>query len=237
MTIPVLLVHGFASSFDMNWRRTGWVDLLGDAGREVLGVDLLGHGDAPRPHQPAAYADLGARVREAVPQGPIDAVGFSLGATVLLRLAAAHPGLIRRLVAGGVGEQSLVERDSESLARIVEKGSAAVSGQSDSDSVSETHELGRAFTQFADAADNDRLALAACLRRPPAEPLRDLLGRIDAEVLVVTGDKDFVGDPQVLASMIPRGTAKKLRGIDHFGTPQAFSFLDAGLAFLEAGRP
>ncbi len=40
----MLLVHGFASSFERNWREPGWVDLLAESGREVIGVDLPGHG-------------------------------------------------------------------------------------------------------------------------------------------------------------------------------------------------
>ena len=58
---PVLLLHGFAASADRTWRDNGWVDLLGDLGRDVLAVDLLGHGDADKPHDPAASADLEAR--------------------------------------------------------------------------------------------------------------------------------------------------------------------------------
>ncbi|HEU4841145.1 MAG TPA: alpha/beta fold hydrolase [Ilumatobacteraceae bacterium] len=49
---PVLLVHGWGGSFDATWRRSGFTELLADAGREVIGVDLLGHGDAPKPHDP-----------------------------------------------------------------------------------------------------------------------------------------------------------------------------------------
>jgi pimeloyl-ACP methyl ester carboxylesterase len=30
---PVLLVHGFASSADHNWRQPGWLDLLADVGQ------------------------------------------------------------------------------------------------------------------------------------------------------------------------------------------------------------
>src|SRR5260370_26842131 len=41
---PVLLVHGFASSAEHNWRRPGWLDLLADLGRETIAVDLPGHG-------------------------------------------------------------------------------------------------------------------------------------------------------------------------------------------------
>ena len=54
--VPVVLVHGFASSFERNWREPGWVDLLEEEGRSVIGVDLLGHGQAAKPADPAAYA-------------------------------------------------------------------------------------------------------------------------------------------------------------------------------------
>ena len=44
---PVLLVHGWGGSFEATWRRSGFTELLADAGRPVIGVDLLGHGEAP----------------------------------------------------------------------------------------------------------------------------------------------------------------------------------------------
>src|SRR5207245_4293463 len=90
---PVLLVHGFASSFERNWREPGWVDLLSDAGREVIGADLLGHGTAAKPHDPAAYVHLESDLATLLPsEGPVDAIGFSLGARLLLRVAATRPG-------------------------------------------------------------------------------------------------------------------------------------------------
>src|ERR1700730_1281794 len=97
-TEPVVLVHGFASSFERNWREPGWADLLADAGREGIGLDLLGHGTAAKPHDPAAYADLEASVSAALPHDRIvDAVGFSLGAQLLLAVAAAQPERFGRL--------------------------------------------------------------------------------------------------------------------------------------------
>ena len=47
MTEPptsIVLLHGFASTFDHNWRQTGWVDILADFGCEVPEIDLPGHG-------------------------------------------------------------------------------------------------------------------------------------------------------------------------------------------------
>ena len=69
MTTPVVLVHGWGGSFESTWQRSGFTELLRDASRPVIGVDLLGHGTAPKPHDPEAYADLGARVLDAMPSG------------------------------------------------------------------------------------------------------------------------------------------------------------------------
>ena len=58
----VALVHGFATSSARTWGDNGWLDLLADGGRTTLPIDLLGHGTADKPHDPAAYdADGGAR--------------------------------------------------------------------------------------------------------------------------------------------------------------------------------
>jgi pimeloyl-ACP methyl ester carboxylesterase len=97
---PILLVHGFASSFDLNWTRNGWPDLLHDAKRTVLSVDLLGHGTAEKPHRPEAYAELENSILQALPNDDsvVDAVGFSLGAVTLVRAAAKAPHRFGRLV-------------------------------------------------------------------------------------------------------------------------------------------
>jgi pimeloyl-ACP methyl ester carboxylesterase len=101
---PVLLVHGFASSAEHNWRHPGWLDLLADCGRETIAIDLPGHGTAPKPADPAdpadpaRYQEVEAHVAAAVEgREPLDAIGFSAGAHVLLRLAADQPGRFRRL--------------------------------------------------------------------------------------------------------------------------------------------
>src|SRR5215470_5541184 len=101
---PVVMVHGWGGSFATTWQAPGWEALLQDAGRTVIGVDLLGHGTAPKPHDPEAYADLTERIVEALPpDGTIDAVGFSLGAATLLELATRRPARFNRLVVSGVG--------------------------------------------------------------------------------------------------------------------------------------
>jgi pimeloyl-ACP methyl ester carboxylesterase len=219
---PVVLVHGMASSFDLNWRRTGLADLLADAGREVVPVDLLGHGSAPAPHDPAAYADLTARVVEVLPDGPVDAVGFSLGAHVLLEAARDEPGRFGRLVLGGVGDTLLGPQDREPLARALEAGDPGAPGI-----------LGL-FVRLAEGSGTDPLALAALLRRPTAPLTTADLARVACPVLLVLGDRDHAWPADRLAAAFPDARIRALKGVDHFATPTDFGFLDATLEFLGA---
>jgi pimeloyl-ACP methyl ester carboxylesterase len=222
-TAPVLLVHGFASSFERNWREPGWVDLLADAGRTPIEVDLLGHGNAPKPHDPAAYADLEAGVADALPaDGEVDAIGFSLGARVLLGLASRMPERFGRLVAGGVGTNLLQAGDHEPVARAIE-------GLEEP-----THPLAQAFARFAQTPGNDAKALAAVMRRPEAPLTAEQLGRVTCPVLVVIGDKDFAGPAEPLVELLPDAKLTVLRGVDHLGTPGDFGFIDAALGFIDA---
>ena len=41
---PIVLVHGFASTKEVNWVQPGWVATLTRAGRRVIALDNRGHG-------------------------------------------------------------------------------------------------------------------------------------------------------------------------------------------------
>jgi pimeloyl-ACP methyl ester carboxylesterase len=222
---PVVLVHGWGGSFQTTWRQSGFTELLADADREVIGVDLLGHGEAPKPHDPAAYADMTTRIVDVLPDGPVDIVGFSLGAITTLRLATRRPELFNRIVLSGVG-RNLFERDVERGKRIL----AGVEGTGDPDD-----NEARLFGQYATQPGNDREALAAVMKRPDegvftAEELKV----VECPVLVVIGDRDFAGPADQLAEALPDAKLVVLRNTDHFATPESFGFIDAVLEFLEA---
>ena len=220
---PVLLVHGFASSFERNWREPGWVDVLQEEGHTVLGVDLLGHGAAPKPTDPDAYRDLDRCIEQVLPEdGRVDAVGFSLGGQLLLRVAARAPHRFRRLAVGGVGDNIFRSSGSEQAARAIETGQA---GESD-------HESAGAFARFAQAPGNDPAALSACMRRPHEPVTEAELAGVTVPVLVVLGDRDFVGPADQLMAALPDARLVRLAGADHFGTPKDFRFLDAVVEFL-----
>lgn len=222
---PVLLVHGFATSAARTWGDNGWIDLLRDVGREVITPDLLGHGDAPKPHDPTAYADLEQHVAAALPDRPVDAVGFSLGARIVLTLAAAEPDRFARIVVAGVGANLFRADDSSSLI------AAAVDGASVSDDP-----VTQYFAGLARQPGVDRAALSACMRSPRPPLDAGVLAKVTCPVLVVLGDRDFAGPADPLVEALPDARFTPLRGVDHFATPKDFGCIDAALDFLDA-RP
>ncbi len=221
---PVVLIHGFATSAARTWGDNGWLDLLADGGRDATALDLLGHGTAPRPTDPAAYERLELDLLERLPDEPVDAIGFSLGARTLLALAGEHPERFHSLVVAGVGQNLF--RDGEGRGEGI---AAAIEGAPTDDPTM------RYFATLAEAPDQDPAALAALMRRPSAMPITDEgLARIACPVLVVLGDKDFAGPADPLMEKLPNARLVTLRNVDHFATPKDFGFIDAALDFLGA---
>jgi len=94
----LVLVHGTQGSGETHWAHL--VHAFTDE-RTVIRPDLSGSGkttDGGGELTVEGLADQVAAVARAAADGPVDVVGFSLGAVVAAATAALHPGLIRRLV-------------------------------------------------------------------------------------------------------------------------------------------
>lgn len=221
---PVVLIHGFATSAERTWREPGWLDLISEAGRPVIAVDLLGHGNAPKPHDPSEYERLEEAVLAELPEQPVDAIGFSMGARVLLMLASTHPERFRRIVLAGIGKNVFAREGGDAIARAVE-------GDFDPDNMVLAH-----FNSLGNTPDNDPAALAAFMRRESPPLTRQDLARVTAPALVVVGEQDFVMPADELVEALPNARFLLLPRVDHFGTPKDFTFIDEALGFIEA-RP
>ena len=201
-----------------------------DGGKQVIGVDLLGHGDAPKPHEPEAYADMTERIVDALPPEPIAAIGFSLGALTLLRTAIRHPERFERLVLAGIG-RNVFDRDHSGSTAIADGLRALIDG-ADPASLDQTARL---FAQYAQQPGNDLEALLAVMERPAGFEIDTAgLAAVTCPVLVVVGENDFVHPGDELAAAFPDGRLITLPRTDHFATTESFGFFDAALEFVDA---
>jgi len=219
---PILLVHGLASSFEHNWQATGWVDILADQGRTVIGVDLPGHG-ANCAQDPAGISPAAAVLAAIGDRAQVDAVGFSAGGHALLAAAASAPRRFGKIALLGVGDRPARADGGADTARMV----AGLEADAEPDD-----QVARVIWRLAATAGNDRRAVAGYLRAPhPALPLAGLAA-IDAPVLVVLGDRDFAGPADQLLAALPNARLVTLRGVDHFGTPSDYGCIGAVTGFL-----
>ena len=91
---PILLIHGFASNFEVNWVGTGWVSALLRAGCRVIALDNRGHGQSEKIYDPAAYAasEMAKDARRLLDHLGIEqaaVMGYSMGARITAFLAMA----------------------------------------------------------------------------------------------------------------------------------------------------
>lgn len=220
---PILFLHGLATTSARTWGDNGWFDLVREAERDFLPIDLPGHGVEYKTTSDFD-GNLANYVSRAIPFPVVDGVGFSLGARVLLEIACTNPNQFRKLVLAGVGD-SLFEPDLKRGARI----SDALSGAEDFEDPES-----RYFHQLAEHSDIDGTYIARYLKNQESMMNPDSLARINIPILVVLGENDFAGPATKLVNILQNATLVTLKGVDHFATPKDFHFLESALEFLDA---
>jgi pimeloyl-ACP methyl ester carboxylesterase len=94
---PLLLLHGGLGQIEMfgpNLARLA-------QSRQVIGVDLQGHGRTALGERKISLVDIGndmAGVLKKLDYDKVDVLGYSMGGGVAFQLAVQHPQLVRRLV-------------------------------------------------------------------------------------------------------------------------------------------
>ena len=247
---PLLLLHGFSG------RGTAWAAHAAAFARSfrVITVDLPGHGRSGtavpgRMTIERTADDLAAILRQA-DAVPAHVLGYSLGARVALRLAVAHPDVVRRLVlespsAGLATEEERATRRAadDDLATLIERdGIDDFVAEWERRPVFASHASlpsRRAARYRAMRLANRPDGLAASLRgagQGSMEPLFDRLAAVSAPTLVIAGALDDRGRPraQQVGDGIP---GARLEIVDHAGhTPheeQPRVFRRLALGFLQ----
>jgi pimeloyl-ACP methyl ester carboxylesterase len=209
---PIVLVHGFASSKNVNWVYPTWVSELKKDGRRVIALDHRGHGESTKLYDPEDYhigtmaGDVRALLAHLeIPQA--DMMGYSMGSRITAFLAHSQPALIRSAILGGLG-MGLISGGGpgENVALALEADSL--------DDV--TDPVGRTFRAFADQTRSDRRALAACLRGSRRLMSRDDAAAIAVPVLIAVGTTDEIaGSAHDLQQVIANSEVLDIPNRDH----------------------
>ena len=209
---PILLVHGFASTKNVNWVYPTWVSELRKSGRRVIALDNRGHGESEKLYDPAQYSiplmasDVIA-LMDHLSIARADIMGYSLGSRMTAWLSLTEPQRLRSAILGGIGI-AMIEGGGpgENVARALEAPSL--------DAVSDP--VGRTFRAFADQTRSDRRALAACLRGSREVMSREQVSAISVPVLIAAGTADEVaGSTQALGELIPGSEVLDIPNRDH----------------------
>jgi pimeloyl-ACP methyl ester carboxylesterase len=209
---PIILVHGFASSKNVNWVYPAWVSELKKDGRRVIALDLRGHGDSSKLYGPEEYsieimADDTLRLMDHLKIDRADMMGYSMGGRITAYLARYQPARLRSAILGGIGI-GLIQGGGpgENVAEALEAPSL--------DDVTDL--VGRTFRAFADQTRSDRLALAACLRGSRRLMTREEAASIAVPVLIAVGTTDEIaGSAGALGKIIPGSEVLNIPNRDH----------------------
>ena len=248
---PVLLVHGWGACA-YTFRYT--LQALAHGGRRALSFDLRGHGLSDKPlgrgsYTTAALLDDVLSLMETLELSSADFVGHSLGGSIVMHFALAHPARVRRIVLTGPVGLSWIPlhriarlwapRFTERFARYLpprwftalllraaygEPGRVSDEIIDEYWATSQFPEYYRAVRSLVEEFDWAPLA--------PAE-----LNGIHSETLVMLGTADrLIRDADGLARSLPRATVTSIEGAGHLGIEECAAEFNAMLTrFLSTG--
>lgn len=231
---PILLIHGFASSKNVNWVYPLWVSTLTKAGYRVIALDNRGHGESTKLYDPEQYS-IGAMAGDAralmdhLKIERADVMGYSMGGRITAFLAAHHSDRVRSAILGGIGIGLMDDegRPGENVASALETESPETI----------VDPMGKMFRNFADQTRSDRRALAACMRGSRRLMTRDEAASIKVPTLIAVGTTDDVaGSAQELSEIIPGSQVLDIPNRDHMRAVGDRVYKDGVLEFL-AKRP
>jgi pimeloyl-ACP methyl ester carboxylesterase len=231
---PVLMIHGFGSSAEEHWVKTGMVERIARRARAVA-YDARGHGHSDKPHDPARYglANMRAdaiRLLDHLKIPRTRMIGYSMGGRITLEVLMHAPERLSAIVLGGYGEGGQIATPGQRhriAAALLAEDPAVIEDV-----------LARRFRRGAERNGKDLRALAACIGAEETTDARSTLDhqalqRASLPVLIATGDKDTIaGDPRPLAGWFRDARVVVMDGADHVSAQSDPRFHQAVEDFL-----
>lgn len=232
---PLVLVHGWGGNIELNWKLTGWIDKLRTV-RQVVAIDIRGHGDSDKPHDAAAYgyAPMASDVIAVMDHLGIekaDYLGYSLGAFSGAHLLGHDQDRFTSFVLIGIGDE-----DTASLAA-APRIAAALRAGSPEDIDDPQAAAYRALVDLDPRNDREALAIAALEMWPQGYPVTiggPGLADTDVPVLIINGSDDpYAATVDGFADAVPGAEVVEILGVDHLGVLLSPATMEHVLRFLD----
>jgi pimeloyl-ACP methyl ester carboxylesterase len=238
---PVILLHGFIFSIGPAWISGGFLDALSKTNR-VAAMDLRGHGQSGKPHDPKRYGlemiDDVLRLMDHLRFDKAHLVGYSLGGMLACKCLEVAPRRLRTVVIGGAGwvrEGDGTHRSWLPLAEMLERVRPGETLSSHFWPNPDTRPP-REVQDLVDA--NDPAALTGVARGMLEMTVgKEVLETNRVPALAICGEQD-----PVKASVLEMKTAMRdlevqiVAGYDHNTLPGSKEFRDAIRAFVASAN-
>jgi len=214
MSAPrVFLLHGLGADRRAFQR---FERLLPGDDWSITSLDLLGHGDAPRPQFGYALDDHAEHITEEIVEAgagsrePAILVGHSYGAATAVALAASRPELVRGIVLLDPVVDLDLERIGSKTAQMIE-------------AKREKHLEATVRTIYPDASDALRAWTVATWERMDMGVIEELdsdwtrfADQVTCPVTIIHGDVDQGGSGDISADYFNEPTVVRIAGAGHY---------------------
>ena len=242
---PVVLIHGYGVSAEINWQLPGILPLLAKS-HQVIALDVRGHGDSDKPHDPAQYgvkmADDVVGLLDHLQIRTAHMIGYSMGGFILLKLMVGRPERFRSAILGGSGG---IRPDfpmwawTEQLAGLLHQGLSYPEANIVAAEAGLDRPMSRLEQTFVRALPDytDPKAMAAVIESwRKLEVTDEQLRAVTFPTLVVFGSREFPGTLDYikrLGTLLPAAEVHEIAGTNHFDTVMCREFRQTIKAFLD----
>jgi pimeloyl-ACP methyl ester carboxylesterase len=227
---PLVVLHGWSSSYKDTWVDKGWIDLLTPI-RQVIGLDQRGHGASDKPHEPAAYTPLVMaqdvmNLLDHLGVEKADIFGYSMGGGVAGALLGSHQERLRAVAMGGIGV-NFIDPGSDHMA---ETFAPMIEALLADDPSTIPQSPAKTVRDFLASQNMDLKALAAWLATDHFGATSQQLAAVTVPVLVANAEGDVEGAQ--VAAKIAGAQFESIPGTNHQTVVPDQRYKDRVLRFL-----
>lgn len=238
---PVLLVHGYTASAEMNWGT-----VIGPLAEkyQVIALDNRGHGKSDKPHGAEHYGvemiNDSIRLLDHLGIEKAHVVGYSMGGYITAKMVTMYPERMLSATIGGAGwAQDVPERQEmmDTLADSIENDASlaplfeALSPEGEPMPEDQLKMFNTMIFQM-----NDPKALASVARGMKSHTVTETdLKKVDVPTQLIIGGKDpLKATADAWMAVQTDDTYVVIDGADHITAPNSPEFLNAVQDFLAA---